>query len=153
MTTTYTETQMIRIGGRLWEGRNGTRRVYLNDWTPLVGLEIEHYKSGNICHATLDGEEISNSRAYKLLSNTRVYWQDGAIYTNIRETAEYARLDGNAMVERLLAGIADAVAGTELTTRQAAERLGVSVRTVQRRCQQGKLAARKNERGRWVITL
>lgn len=43
--------------------------------------------------------------------------------------------------------------GAEMGTREAAAALGVSVRTVQRWAQQGKVQARKDERGRWVITI
>jgi len=35
-------------------------------------LDIDRYKSGNICSAYLDGEKISNSRANRILS-TRAY--------------------------------------------------------------------------------
>ncbi|MEU7978264.1 helix-turn-helix domain-containing protein [Micromonospora sp. NPDC049081] len=40
-----------------------------------------------------------------------------------------------------------------MTTTQAAAKLGVSIRTIQRHCATGKLAATKNTRGRWTITM
>lgn len=43
--------------------------------------------------------------------------------------------------------------GAEMGTREAAAALGVSVRTVQRWAQQGKVQARKDDKGRWVITI
>lgn len=61
--------------------------------------------------------------------------------------------------ERLLARLAEIDAqlpepeGTEATTREAAAALGVSVRTVQRWAASGKVAAVKDERGRWVVTI
>lgn len=61
--------------------------------------------------------------------------------------------------EQLLARIAEIDAllpepdGTEVTTREAAQALGVSVRTVQRWAAQGKVEAAKNAAGRWVITI
>lgn len=61
--------------------------------------------------------------------------------------------------ERLLARIAEIDAilpepeGTEVTTRQAAAALGVSVRTVQRWAQTGKVEATKTGTGAWVITI
>ena len=70
--------------------------------------------------------------------------------------------DVNALLaerERLLARLAEIDAqlpepeGTEATTREAAAALGVSVRTVQRWAANGKVAATKDERGRWVITI
>lgn len=39
------------------------------------------------------------------------------------------------------------------TTAQAAEKLGVSVWTIRRRCRTGQLPAIKDARGRWIITL
>jgi len=40
-----------------------------------------------------------------------------------------------------------------VTTAQAAEKLGVSVWTIRRRCRTGQLPAIKDARGRWIITL
>ncbi|MEU4410792.1 helix-turn-helix domain-containing protein [Streptosporangium sp. NPDC023963] len=61
--------------------------------------------------------------------------------------------------EQLLARLAEIDAllpepeGTETTTQEAAKALGVSVRTVQRWAATGKVEARKNDQGRWVITI
>ncbi len=61
--------------------------------------------------------------------------------------------------ERLLARIAEIDAilpepeGVEMSTRQAAQALGVSVRTVQRWAQAGKVNAAKDSQGRWTITI
>lgn len=61
--------------------------------------------------------------------------------------------------ERLLARLAEIDAqlpepeGTEATTREAAAALGVSVRTIQRWAASGKVDARKDDHGRWVITI
>ena len=41
----------------------------------------------------------------------------------------------------------------ELTVAQAAAQLGLSVDTVKRRAQKGKLPARQDDRGRWLVTL
>lgn len=74
---TYEAADIIAIGGKEW--RTATKhRVYLNNWQELAGLEIEHYKSGNICSATLDGERISNSRAAKLAAGS-IYWEAGTL--------------------------------------------------------------------------
>jgi excisionase family DNA binding protein len=150
--STYTETQIRNIGGNVWE-RGGCRRVYLNNWSTLAGLRVERYNSGNISYAELNGEEISNAKAFKLLSDAKVFWEDGQIFTNLKHGARHARIDADDLIEGLLAGIAKAVANTDLTARQAAEKLGISVRTVQRHAKQGKLTARKDTRGRWIITL
>ncbi|MFI2663303.1 helix-turn-helix domain-containing protein [Micromonospora carbonacea] len=42
---------------------------------------------------------------------------------------------------------------TTMTTAQAATKLGISIRTAQRRCATGKLSAHKDARGRWTITM
>lgn len=41
----------------------------------------------------------------------------------------------------------------EVNASEAAKHLGVSVRTVQRRAQRGLITARKDSRGRWIVTL
>lgn len=75
--TTYTAEQIIAIGGREWI-KGDKHRVYLNQdiWTALIGLEVEHYKSGTISSASLDGERISNSQAYKILAAIDAVWLD-----------------------------------------------------------------------------
>ena len=64
---TYTVEQLTKIGGKLWE--QGTmRRVYFNSIAQRLGLEIDHYNTGNISHAKIHGETISNCSARRLLS-------------------------------------------------------------------------------------
>lgn len=76
-TVTYSIETMTAIGGNRWT-KAGHDRVYLNDWATLAGLDIERYKSGNICSATWQGETISNSQAYKLLGSIDKVWFDAA---------------------------------------------------------------------------
>lgn len=59
--------QLIAIGGALWE-KAGMRRIYFNNAAELYGLTYSTYKTGNISSARLDGEEISNSQASKILN-------------------------------------------------------------------------------------
>lgn len=42
---------------------------------------------------------------------------------------------------------------TTMTTTQVAAKLGLSIRTIQRRCAAGNLTAVKDTRGRWIITM
>ena len=42
------------------------RRLYL-DFAKIINLEVDRYNTGNISSAFLDGEKISNSKAYKYL--------------------------------------------------------------------------------------
>jgi hypothetical protein len=78
----YTKDQMIAIGGKEWTKSDGTVRVYLNRIDNLIGLHIERYKSGNICYAELLGEKISNRKAAQIMAS-KVYWENGEIYTDV----------------------------------------------------------------------
>ena len=49
----------------LWEKYN-KRRLYL-DFAKIINLEVDRYNTGNISTAFLEGEKISNSKAYKYL--------------------------------------------------------------------------------------
>ncbi len=154
-TATITAQQIIDLGGREWIGRNGQRRIYLNNWHELAGLEISRYKSGNISYAAVNGERISNNRARVLASASVWYDVDaGELRHTIRSAAENARLDdvADVLIDNLIAAIRRAGA-RELTTAQAAQELGVSARTVRRWAAAGKVAASKNGRGHWVVTL
>lgn len=97
----YTADQIVSIGGRRWE-KNGLIRVYLNDWSAYIGLEVERYKTDNIAGAWIDEVKISNAKANRILYG-RVYWEDGRIVANLSQ-------DGEPHRARLLAGIAEAVA-------------------------------------------
>lgn len=50
-------------------------RIYINnkDLKAVFGLEIEYYKSGNIKSATLNGDKLSNNKAFGLLRN-KIYF-------------------------------------------------------------------------------
>lgn len=49
----------------LWEKYN-KKRLYL-DFAKIVNLEVDRYNTGNISSAYLEGEKISNSKAYKYI--------------------------------------------------------------------------------------
>lgn len=80
MTATITRQQALTAGGRLWTSPTNPKiaRVYfaVTDIATDLGLEIEHYKSGNIRSARLNGEDLSNARAARLLC-TKI-WCDRA---------------------------------------------------------------------------
>ncbi len=61
----FTVQQLTAIGGREWQ-MGDRHRVYFNNLVRWYGLEIDHYKSGNISYATLGGEHISNTKARAL---------------------------------------------------------------------------------------
>lgn len=78
--STYTAEQIIRIGGKEW--RKGDRhRVYINRHVlqRLLGLEVKYYHTGNIRHAELRGQHISNSEARRIL-NSEIFWEDGELH-------------------------------------------------------------------------
>lgn len=117
--TTYTAEQIIRIGGREWRKGN-KHRVYINRdvWTRLIGLETSHYKTGNIRSATLDGEQISNSRAYDILHCIdSVYWDstDGQIHIRIAWPGRYS----DRVPDWIRDGIAEAVAALDADEEQS----------------------------------
>lgn len=53
------------MGFRRWT-KYGKDRLYAN--AEAIGLELDYYKTGNISDAMLNGEQISNCKARKILS-------------------------------------------------------------------------------------
>jgi hypothetical protein len=63
-------------------------RLYIN--STRIGLTVEYYKTGNIHYAELNGEHISNSRAYSIkAAKNYVDVSDGSIHT------DYSEIRGN----------------------------------------------------------
>lgn len=58
----------MTIATNAWTNpRNGETRHYINNfWADMLGLSIDRYKSGNIRSASIEGEHISNSKAWAL---------------------------------------------------------------------------------------
>lgn len=56
------------LGISAWE-RGDMKRYYMNDdaFEAVFGLSIGRYKTGNISSARLNGESISNCKAYRLM--------------------------------------------------------------------------------------
>lgn len=101
------ETLLTSHDARTWSSRDGSRfRLYINDWAALIGLRIDRYNTGNISHATLNGDKISNSEAGRILAagdkvwiengevhvtgSGRVEWVPNAIIDGIRAIAKGA---------------------------------------------------------------
>ena len=58
--------RLVKMGASRWQ-KGSHDRIYLNSLGyKLLGLHIERYNTGNIRHAELNGESISNSRASAL---------------------------------------------------------------------------------------
>lgn len=74
--TQHDTMKLIQAGGNRWR-KDDYHRIYFNDLTRWYGLELEHYNTGNISHAELDGETISNNKARKLVANlstAKLFW-------------------------------------------------------------------------------
>ena len=71
------EGKLIQLGGNEWKNY-GKHRIYLNIdvQMKLLGLEVTSYKTGNIKHAKLNGEDISNTRAAKIIGSLDKFWYD-----------------------------------------------------------------------------
>ncbi|MEE8666823.1 MAG: hypothetical protein SOI13_01695 [Bifidobacterium mongoliense] len=64
-----TETaQKITVITEDWTGRNGQHRRYIQNVPELIGLELDFYKTGNVCSARLDGIGLSHAKATELAS-------------------------------------------------------------------------------------
>lgn len=98
----YSVATMVAIGGNRWQ-RGDKDRVYFNNIHQLMGLELSHYGTGNISSATLGGEHVSNTRAYKLAGAIHKIWFDaadgqiwfqGAFHSREWDTAKAAAVAG-----------------------------------------------------------
>ena len=165
--TTYTAGQIEAIGGKRWTGRDGTTRVYLNNWMDLVDLNISYHKTGSVSGATLAGKPISNSSAADL-RNGKVYWEAGEIHAGgSRRLVEW-------YMDELMAGIAEAIAKlggdkadltdapaatnpvqpaiTTLTVAEYAAKVGKAASTIRNWIKSGKIKATLVGR-RWAIAV
>lgn len=73
----YSIDTMTAIGGNRWTKGNHDR-VYINDWTRHLPLEIDQYKTGNISWAAWNGQEIANRQAGLILGSIDKVWFDAA---------------------------------------------------------------------------
>lgn len=77
---------------KVWE-KADRKRAYLNDKAvaTAIGMTYRTYKSGGVAEAYIDGEKISNNKAFKILlrfSNT--YYDMVNDKWSFNEKAEYA---------------------------------------------------------------
>ena len=88
--TEKTIQNLIEKGASRWT-KGDHDRLYLNGAAKkIVGLETEHYNSGNISSATLKGEKISNSRARRIsdvICNAYIDLNTGKLYGRLRGEA------------------------------------------------------------------
>lgn len=104
---------MTAIGGNRWT-KAGKDRVYLNDWTRYLGLEVHRYNTGNISSAYLDGQQISNSEAGRLLSTVgKVFFDTATGKVHITWDAwgrEPRSMDRDDIASAIFGGIRAAIA-------------------------------------------
>ncbi|MFI8191411.1 helix-turn-helix domain-containing protein [Streptomyces sp. NPDC085946] len=107
----YSVETMTAIGGRRWT-KAGHDRVYLNEFETVPGLELDHYKSGSISYATLDGEKVSNAEGGRLASSVdKVYFDaaDGKVHIKWG-WGNPRSLDRDEIAERIFGAIRAAIA-------------------------------------------
>lgn len=112
---TYTEAEILAIGGTLWT-RRAHRRVYLNNWHAWIELDITSNEHGAITGATLAGQPIMPHRAGQLRA-ADVYWEADALH--YEDVASYSKqfFGDDRLVQAVLAGIAEAVKRSKKSTR------------------------------------
>ena len=71
--------KLVKIGGKEWT-KDTLHRVYFNDLDKWYGLTYTSYNSGNISHAWVNGETVSNSEAMRILRrfNYSKVWYDSS---------------------------------------------------------------------------
>lgn len=102
----YSVETMTAIGGNRWQ-RGDKDRVYINDWARFIGLETDHYNTGSISYATLNGEKISNSEAYRLGGAVyKVYFDntDGKVHIQWGQS-EPRTMDRDDLAQAIFSGI------------------------------------------------
>jgi hypothetical protein len=107
----YSVETMTAIGGRRWQ-KNGHDRVYLNDFETVPGLELDHYKSGSISYATLDGDKISNAEGGRLATAVdKVYFDaaDGKVHIKWG-WGNPRSLDRDEIADRIFSAVRAAIA-------------------------------------------
>ena len=78
--------QDLKAYGKVWVGGKH-KRLYLN--AKALGLKCDYYHTGNISHAWVDGETISNCEAYRITgAGAYIDLVSGKLYDDRRGTFE-----------------------------------------------------------------
>ena len=84
--TKKTIEELEELGFKRWTKGN-MDRMYID--ARNLGLEVDYYKTGNVCAATFDGYRISNCEARRLLAaKTYIDLKTGKVHSNHRWLAE-----------------------------------------------------------------
>lgn len=104
-------------GAKRWT-KYGKDRLYID--AKVLGLELDHYKTGNISHAKWQGESISNSDGYRL-NGSKVYVDvaDGSLHvdTSFYDGFDESRELENVVKKFVAAALADDGEGEEYEQR------------------------------------
>ena len=65
--------KLKQIGGSEWI-KNDIHRIYFNNIFELLGAEITYHKSGTFDNVKINGQRISNSKAYSMLKFGKVWY-------------------------------------------------------------------------------
>lgn len=105
MAVTPVDRLVAVLGAKRWtHPSTGQLRWYVDDWHSLVGLDVELYNTGNISHATLNGETISNTAARRMGALTGKVWiDDKGVPHCAYVSAHAASLIRRAIAEKLAA--------------------------------------------------
>jgi hypothetical protein len=100
-----TTEEALAIGGSEWTSRDGkVHRVYLSI-CDLMGVEVERYRSGNVSHAEMNGEDISNAEAMRIMG-VKVFVAGGElVITGAESVRSFTAADVEAAVVARLAEI------------------------------------------------
>lgn len=60
--------------------RTGEIRFYINNWQPIMGIEIYRYNTGNISAAYIGDEKISNALGGETIRGKVYFTSDGTIH-------------------------------------------------------------------------
>jgi hypothetical protein len=67
------DTEKLKLFGSEWI-KNDMHRIYINNIKELLNMDVEYHKTGTIRNARVDGELISNSKAYSMLKFGKVWY-------------------------------------------------------------------------------
>lgn len=111
ITTIETHLRGKGIDANAWTSRDGSkRRVYINGWLDLAGIELTHYGTGNVAAAWIDGERVSNAAGRRAAGAIDKVWvdEDGSVHV------KPGGRDDHGTVERVTTAIMAAMSALEV---------------------------------------
>lgn len=89
---------------------NGQVRRYVSGWEEAAGIEVWHYKTGNVAGATYQGKAIANNRATHI-GNIKVWVdEDRMVYIeNVSDRLERCGITGDSLYDDIIPAISKAL--------------------------------------------